>query len=467
MSTARLLGSPRTGHFRAKTAREPLGRARHRDQTALSESPDSPSALAIEPRGPLDVTVRVPGSKSITNRALIAAALADGESRIAGALESEDTEVMRASLAAMGVTVDTSHDPWLVAGRAGRLESPAEPLHTANSGTSARFLTAAACLAQGPVIVDGGPRMRERPIADLVDALVGLGARAEIQGENGCPPVRLEGGGLAGGEIEIDARLSSQYASGVLLAAPYAEQDVTLTFVEDVLVSRPYVDLTLDVMRAFGADADWLDVPGREMLLVRAGAHYGPRHYTVEPDASAATYPFCAAAIAGGRVRVNDIPERSHQSDFGILGLLERMGCEVTREGQSVTVEGPPNGLKSLGEVDMNHMSDAALTYAVLCLFADGPTTITNIGHVRFKETDRLAALETELRRMGGRADADEDSLQIRPGPLHGAQIETYDDHRMAMAFSLAGLRVPGIVIKNPDCVVKTWPNYFDVLRHL
>ena len=253
----------------------------------------------------------------------------------------------------------------------------------------------------------------------------------------------------------------------MLLAAPYAEQDVALSFVDEILVSRPYVDLTLDVMKAFGADAEWLDIPERETLSVRAGAHYEPRHYTVEPDASAATYPFCAAAIAGGRVRVDDIPDRSHQSDFGILGLLERMGCEVTREGQSVTVEGPSGGLKSLGEVDMNHMSDAALTYAVLCLFANGPTTITNIGHVRFKESDRLTALETELRRMGGRAEAGADFLHIRPGPLHGAEIETYDDHRMAMAFSLAGLRVPGIVIKNPDCVVKTWPNYFEVLRHL
>ena len=433
----------------------------------MSESPDSPSALAIDPRGPLDVTVRVPGSKSITNRVLIAAALADGESHIAGALESEDTEMMREALIAMGVHVDSRHDPWLVPGRGGVLRSPAEPLFTANSGTSARFLTAVATLAEGEVVIDGGARMRQRPIDDLVEALVALGASAEVQGQGGCPPVRLAGGGIAGGEIEIDARRSSQYVSAVLLAAPFAQYDVTLRFVDDVLVSRPYVDLTLDVMKAFGAETDWLDTPGREALFVRAGVHYAARSYTVEPDASAATYPFCAAAIAGGRVRIDDIPVRSHQADFGILGLLERMGCKVTRQGESVTVEGPPSGLKSLGEVDMNHMSDAALTYAVLCLFADGPTTITNIAHVRIKETDRLAALETELRRLGARAEATRDSLRIQPGPLHGAEIETYDDHRMAMAFSLAGLRVPGVVIKDPDCVVKTWPNYFEVLRHL
>ena len=432
----------------------------------MSESPDSPVALAIEPRGPLDVTVRVPGSKSITNRALVCAALADGETHIAGALESEDTEVMRDSLTALGVHIDSRHEPWLVTG--GReLLSPPRPLHTANSGTTARFLTAVATLAAGPVVVDGGARMRERPIDDLVEALVALGARARVEGENGCPPVRLEGGGLVGGEIEIDASLSSQFVSAVMLAAPYAEQDVTLYFVDDVLVSRPYVDLTIDVMKAFGAEASWLDAPGREAIHVRAGAVYQPRRYTVEPDASAATYPFCAAAIAGGRVRINDIPERSHQSDFGILGLLERMGCKVMREGRSVTVQGPASGLKSLGEVDMNHMSDAALTYAVLCLFANGPTTITNVAHVRVKETDRLKALETELRRLGARAEASESSLRIQPGPLHGAEIETYGDHRMAMAFSLAGLRVPGVVIKDPDCVVKTWPNYFEVLRHL
>ncbi len=433
----------------------------------MPASSDNPVALPIEPRGPLDVTVKVPGSKSLTNRALVCAALANGESHLFGGLESEDTEVMRGSLVAMGVHVDSEHDPWLVGGRGGELMSPPAPLFTANSGTSARFLTAAACLAEGPVVVDGGPRMRQRPIQDLVDALTALGADARIQGQDGCPPVELRGGGLRGGEVEIDASRSSQYVSAVMLAAPYAADDVVLRFVDDVIVSRPYVDLTLDVMKAFGARAAWLDEPGREGIRVRAGSGYQARRYRIEPDASAATYPFCAAAIAGGRVRIDNIPDRSHQSDFEILALLERMGCRVIRDGSSVTVEGPENGLKSLGEVDMNHMSDAALTYAVLCLFADGPTTITNVAHIRIKETDRLAALETELRRLGARAEATESALHIRPGPLHGAEIETYDDHRMAMAFSLAGLRVPGVVIKDPDCVGKTWPGYFEVLKHL
>jgi 3-phosphoshikimate 1-carboxyvinyltransferase len=435
--------------------------------SALPEPSKSPTSLEIEPRGPLDVTVRVPGSKSITNRALVTAALADGDSRLAGPLESEDTQVMRKALSHLGVPIDSQHVPWLVHGRGGQLGAPDGPLHAASSGTTARFLTAVACLAPGAVVVDGSPRMRERPIADLVDALCQLGAEATVVGEQGCPPVRIEGGGLPGGHVEIDARRSSQYASAVLLAAPYAKRDVRLSFKDNVIVSRPYIDLTMDVMRAFGAEANWVDAPGREEIHVRAGRRYRARDYTIEPDASAATYPFCAAAIAGGRVRIEGIPERSHQSDFGILGLLERMGCTVTREGTSVTVESAPGGLHTLGEVDMNAMSDAALTYAVLALFADGPTLIKNIGHIRIKETDRLAALETELRRIGARANATDDSLRIQPGPLHGAEIETYDDHRMAMAFSLAGLRVPGIFIKDPGCVGKTWPNYFDVLRHL
>src|SRR6185503_5979416 len=218
---------------------------------------DLPDPLRIEPRGPLDARVRVPGSKSVTNRALLAAALAEGASELSGALASDDTEVMVASLGALGCAVDASGEPWRVTGTGGRLRAPAAPLFTGNSGTTARFLTAAACLADGPVVIDGTARMRERPIDDLTRALEGLGARCEILGTRGCPPVRVAGGGLRGGAAEIDARRSSQYVSAVLLAAPYAERDVALRFAGGALVSRPYVDLTLDVMRAFGARAEW------------------------------------------------------------------------------------------------------------------------------------------------------------------------------------------------------------------
>jgi 3-phosphoshikimate 1-carboxyvinyltransferase len=413
----------------------------------------------------LRARLRVPGSKSLTNRALLVAALAEGSSRLTGALESNDTDVMRRALEAMGVRVDCSEaEAWRVTGAGGHLHVAADVLQTENSGTSARFLTAAATLADGPITLDGCPRMRERPISDLVAALTELGAKVEVLGENGCPPVRILGGGLEGGEATIDARHSSQYVSAILLAAPYARRDVSLCFVDDVVVSRPYVDLTLDVMRAFGADADWNERGG---VFVRARRLYEARDYAIEPDASSAAYPFCAAAIAGGSVRVEGIPTRSRQADLALLDLLARMGCKIHRNGKGVVVHGPKDRLRGLGDVDMNALPDAVLALAVVALFADGPTRIVNVGNLRIKETDRLAALECELRRLGAQAVAGPDSLQIIPGPMHGAEIETYQDHRMAMAFSLAGLKVPGVVIRDPDCVSKTWPNYFDVLQQL
>lgn len=423
-----------------------------------------PSALAIEPSGPLDATLRVPGSKSLTNRALLVAALAKGESRLSGPLRSDDTDVMCEALRLLGADLDTSADPWRVRGTDGQLRSPGEPLYVGNSGTTARFLAAAATLARGPVEIDGDARMRERPISDLVDALRALGARIEIEGHAGCPPLRALGGGLPGGSARIDARHSSQYVSALLLTAPYAHKDLQLGFVDNEIVSRPYIELTLEVMRAFGAEARW---SSPHEITVRAGRHYEARDYAVEPDASSAAYPFCAAAIAGGRVCVEGVPETSLQADFGLLALLERMGCEVLRSAGAVEVRGPGERLRGLGDVDMNDLPDAALAYAVVALFADAPTRITNVANLRIKETDRLAALETELRKLGARAEAGPDSLSIQPGPLHGATIDTYDDHRMAMAFSLAGLRVPGVVIRDPSCVSKTWPDYFDAFRLL
>jgi len=421
-----------------------------------------PGALRIEARGPIDATLRVPGSKSLTNRALLVAGLAGGESRLSGALQSDDTAVMCTSLAALGARLETADEPWRVRGTGGQLAVPAEPLYVQNSGTTARFLAAAATLAPGPISIDGNARMRERPIRDLVDALRALGARIEIEGQDGCPPLRALGGGLPGGSARIDARHSSQYVSALLLAAPYADKDLCLGFIDDEIVSRPYIDLTLDVMRAFGAEADW-SAPYE--IAVRAGHHYHAREYAIEPDASSAAYPFCAAAIAGGRVRVEGIPASSHQSDFGLLALLARMGCRVEREPDAAELHAPPEGLRSLGEVDMNDLPDAALAYAVVALFADAPTRITNVANLRIKETDRLAALETELRKLGARARAGPDWLEIHPGPLRGATIDTYDDHRIAMAFSLAGLGLPGVVIRDPGCVSKTWPDFFEAFR--
>jgi len=428
-----------------------------------SNRSDRPEQLEMRTRGALDAVVRAPGSKSITNRALPIAALATGESLLHGALSSDDTEAMLDCLGALGCDVAEDSDTWRVPGQAGRLGAPTERLFARNSGTTIRFLTAAASLAGGPVTLDGDARMRERPIADLTDALSALGAPAEARGAGGCPPVYVAGGGLPGGRAEIDGSRSSQVVSAVLLAAPYAERDVELSLRGDTLVSRPYVDLTLEVMRSFGAEAEWTSAGG---LHVRAGQHYTGRSFEIEPDASAAAYPFCAAAIAGGRVRVNGIPSDSIQADLALLPILERMGCRVKRGPDFAEVCRGDEPLQGI-DVDMNALPDAALALAVVALFATGPTRIRNVANLRLKETDRLAALQAELRKLGANATAQADSLEIDPGPLRGARIETYADHRMAMAFALAGLRVPGVTIVDPGCAAKTWPGYFSILEQL
>jgi 3-phosphoshikimate 1-carboxyvinyltransferase len=424
---------------------------------------DLPPVLAIPTRGAIDAVVRVPGSKSITNRALLVAALAAGESELSGALESDDTLAMVEGLTALGCEITLDPERWRVQGRRGKLQRSAAAIHARGSGTTARFLTAAAALANGAVVIDGNPRMRARPIADLTDALRALGVTVDALGERGCPPVRVHGGVLPGGRAEIDARRSSQYVSAVLLAAPYARADVVLEFTDGILVSKPYVDLTLEVMRAFGANAQWSDASS---LRVKAGRGYQGRAYAIEPDASAAVYPFCAAAISGGRARVEGIPAASIQADVRVLEVLEAMGCEVLRGADFSEVRGPVGRLRGVS-VDMNEMPDAALAIAVVAVFAGGPTQLRNIANLRIKETDRLLALETELRKLGAQATATADGLLIEPGRLQGAEIETYDDHRMAMSFSLAGLRIPGIAIRDPACVRKTWPDFFEMLERL
>jgi 3-phosphoshikimate 1-carboxyvinyltransferase len=420
--------------------------------------------LEIQPRGPLEARVEVPGSKSDTNRALVLAALARGESELLGALDADDTSAMRDCLAGLGVAIEEREPTrWRVHGCGGALAAPRQGLDVRASGTTARFVTAVATLAPGTTRIDGTARMRERPIDDLVHALRELGATIEIEGQRGCPPLRVQGGGLRGGRATIDASRSSQYVSAILLVAPYAELDLELHLKCGVLVSRPYVDLTLRAMRSFGAEAGWR---GDAELFVRAGLGYRGRAYRIEPDASSAAYVFTAAAVAGGRVRVPGLPADSAQPDLRLLDRLAEMGCRVSRRGDEVELAGPTGKLRAL-DVDMNESPDAVVALAVACLFADGPSTIRNVAQLRLHETDRLAALETELRRLGARAEAGPDWLRVEPGPLHGAEIETYDDHRMAMSFALAGLRVPGVAIRDPACVAKTWPDYFSMLERL
>lgn len=423
----------------------------------------TPEPLAIEPRGPLDARVRVPGSKSISNRALLIAALARGQSELEGVLDSDDTRVMIEALRMLGAELRGQGDALSVTGVDGAFRAAARTVDVRASGTAARFLTAALALVPGPSVLDGTARMRERPIGELVDALQRLGIPVRAEGAGGCPPVRCTGRAPFGGEVEVDARRSSQFVSALLIVAPYARDEVVLKLRDGALVSRPYVDVTLDVMRAFGAGAGFA---GPASLRVEPGRGYAARAYAIEPDASTAAYFFAAAAIAGGRVCVEGLPGASAQADMGFLGLLERMGCEVERGSTSVSVRGPQGGLRAI-DADMNDMPDAVLAAAVTALFAQGTTRIRNVANLRIKESDRLAALETELRKLGAQAHADRDSITITPGTLHGAEVATYDDHRMAMAFALAGLRVPGVAIRDPGCVAKSWPQYFDALRVL
>jgi len=416
----------------------------------------------IATRPSVDATVRVPGSKSISNRALLLAALADGRSQLDGVLDSDDTRVMAAALRQLGAQVDVQGECWSVAGTAGALAVPQGVLDVHASGTAARFLAALQTLVPGPSRLDGTDRMRERPIDDLLGALRGLGADIASAGDNGCPPVRCAGGPLPGGSVEIDASRSSQYVSALLQVAPLATSDVALNLRDGVLVSRPYVDLTLSVMDAFGVEAGFVN---DRTLAVAHGQGYRARDYRVEPDASTAAYFFGAAAVTGGRVEVAGLPGGSAQADMGLLTVLEQMGCEVSRDATATSLRAP-RGLRAV-DVDMNRMPDAVLALAVVALFAEGTTRIRNVANLRIKESDRLAALETELRRLGAHATADADSLTITPGELHPAAIETYDDHRMAMAFALAGLRVDGIEINDPGCVSKSWPRYFEAFDAL
>lgn len=418
--------------------------------------------LEIRPAGPLRATVRPPGSKSITNRALVCAALAEGPSVLRGALASDDTQVMAAALEQLGIEIasDPAARTLHVAGCGGKLPADRGDFFVGNSGTTVRFLTAMLTLGQGTYRLDGTPRMRQRPIGDLLDGLAQLGADVRCELDNGCPPVVVRAAGLPGGRAAIRGDVSSQFLSGLLLAAPYARQSIELV-VEGPLVSQPYVYMTLAVMSAFGVEVDAHNV-SRFTIPV---AKYRGRDYPIEPDASAASYFFAAAAIAGGEVTVAGLARSSLQGDVAFVDVLEQMGCPVRHAADAITVCGATQ-LRGI-DVDMNAISDTVQTLAAVALFADGPTTIRGVGHIRHKETDRIAALAAELRKLGAAVEERADGLRIEPGPLHGAEIATYDDHRMAMSLALVGLRVPGVAILDPGCVSKTYPDYFRDLAAL
>src|SRR6185295_7498520 len=363
----------------------------------------------------------------------------------------------------IGLDVDWPGARIQVTGCDGRIPAPGAELFVANSGTTMRFLTAVAALGHGTFRLDGTPRMRERPIRDLLDALCALGVDAKSEQGNGCPPVIIQANGLAGGTASIRGDVSSQFLSGLLMAANCASGDLELK-IEGTLVSVPYVEMTLQVMQAFGFPRGACEYSVRKGFSIQPEDYYGCR-YEIEPDASAASYFWAAAAIAGGRVTVNGLSSKSLQGDVRFFECLQQMGCKLESGPKSITVvSGPLNGI----DVDMNDISDTVQSLAAVALFAAGPTTIRGVGHIRHKETDRIGALATELRKFGATVDERADGLRIEPPKkLQAATIDTYDDHRMAMSLSLVGLRVPGVVINDPACTGKTYPGFFGDLARL
>jgi 3-phosphoshikimate 1-carboxyvinyltransferase len=414
----------------------------------------------ISVTGPVDARFEAPPSKSVTQRALIVASLATGPSLLCAPLESADTLTLLKALGDLGIQSRCGPEGWQIRGQGGRIPSPGAVLDAGDAGTAARFLTALVCLGHGRFVVDGSERMRQRPILPLVEALAGLGARARCLGEKGCPPVEVLADGLPGGTVRIHAGMSSQYVSALLMAAPKAAAPIRLV-PEGRVASVPYLRLTLDVMASFGVAP--AEEPG-PVFEVSAPRDYRGREYRIEGDYSSAGYFFAAAAITGGRVRVGNLRPDSPQGDRGVLSAMETMGCRVSPEPDGWTVTG--GELRGF-DLDASGMPDAAQTLAVVALFARGASRLRGLGTLRIKETDRIAALAREIRRLGAEAREGPDFLEIRPGPLHGAEIETYRDHRMAMSFSLAGLRIPGVRILDPGCVVKSFPAFWDELDRL
>ncbi len=415
----------------------------------------------ITPSGPIASDVRLPGSKSITNRALVAAALAEGTSRLVGPLRADDTEAMVDALQRLGVSVGWRDDDLEIEGALGRFPAEEAVIDARGSGTTARFLTAAATLASGTITIDGNSRLRRRPVGDLARALNLLGAAVEVAGHEDSFPVAVHGPALSGGAATLEAGRSSQFASAILLTAPCAETDTILELTGSV-ISKPYIDQTIEVMRAFGATVEW---EGPTTLAVASGG-YQAQTYQVEGDASAAVYPLVAATLCGGTVTVGPIGNDSVQADLALLPVLESMGADVEQSAGRIELVGHPARLAGV-TVDMNDAPDAVLALAVVGVFAKGRTAISNVGNLRIKESDRIAALEAELGKLGADVEAGEDHLSVSGNDLRPASIDAHGDHRIAMALALAGLRIPGVEIAEPQVVAKTWPGFFEMLDEL
>lgn len=404
--------------------------------------------------------VTVPGSKSYTHRILIAAALSDGVCTIHNGLDSEDTTLTRRALEQLGVRMVLDGERITAHGANGVLKPCAEPIYLGNSGTSVRLLTSVAALGEGTYRLTGTPRMQERPIQDLLDGLNQIGVAAQSINGNGCPPIDVPGGKIHGGHVDLNCSVSSQYLSSLLLIAPCCRDGLDITVVQGP-VSKPYVDMTVDVMTRFGIA---VDREGYDRFRVPGNQPYQAGDYTVEPDCSQASYFWAAAAVTGTPVTVNGITQASRQGDVRFTEVLSEMGCQVIHEPHGITVVG---GALSAVTVDMADMPDLVPTLAVIAAFAKGTTVIENVAHLKAKESDRLSSVANELNKMGISATCSDTGLRVQGGTPHGARIDTYEDHRMAMSFAVAGLRVPGVIIKNETCVEKSFPTFWQVFDRL
>jgi 3-phosphoshikimate 1-carboxyvinyltransferase len=398
----------------------------------------------------------------LTNRALLIAALANGQTRLTNALFSDDSRYFATALQRLGfdVQLDESNFEMTVTGLGGAIPANKAELFIGNSGTTVRFLSAFLTLGNGKYILDGEPRMRERPIGDLVESLTQLGAN--LSTTNNCPPIQIAASGLSGGRSTIAGNVSSQFLSALLMVAPYAQSSVEIELTTE-LSSKPYVDMTISIMKDFGVE---VERNGYSSFIIHPSSYFPLSTYKIESDASAASYFFAAPAICGGTVRVDNISRNSVQGDIGFLDVLSQMGCEVTEGGDYIEVTGTES-LQGV-DVDMRDIPDTAQTLAVVAPFASSPTRIRGIASARVKETDRVSATCTELKRLGVSVEEYEDGMTIHPvEKMRPAIIQTYNDHRMAMSFALIGLRFDGVSIENPSCVSKTFPEFFDVLETL
>ncbi len=417
--------------------------------------------IAVLPvAGPVEISIRPPGSKSQTIRALFIASLARGRSSLSGALESDDTRHALVALRRLGAGIDDSGETRVVEGTAGALTPLTAPLNAGESGLTARSLIAMGPLIRGRTTITGEGRLPQRPMGGLVEALRDLGVEVEAV-EDRLLPVTVSGRGeLPGGTVSVPSRETTQFVTGLLMSAPLAT-DTMVIVPEGMEGSSGYVDVTVQAMTGFGAS---VTRDGPRLRVEPTG--YAGREFDIEPDASAAVYPMVAAAITGGRASIKGLGATTLQPDMAVADLLATMGCDLARTDHHTTLDGPDGALHGL-DADLSSSPDGALAVSVACLFADGKSRLRGLGSLRLKESDRLAALSAEIRRLGAGAEVEGDDLVITPGPLRGARIETYGDHRIAMAFALVGLKVPGVEIRDPAVVAKTWPGYWDLIAGL